>query len=67
MIVYRVTRDDGGGGYVNFPCGFCAKCYKIIGTYHIPDYKFCPWCGHKFRRKRQNITYDELMKIVNRT
>ena len=64
MIVYRVTRSDDNGGYVNFPCGFCTKCKRNIGAYSLPDWLFCPWCGHKFKRRHKEITYDELMKMI---
>lgn len=66
MIVYRVTKSDDNGGYINFPWGFCTKCGRDIGSRFLPNWLFCPWCGHKFRRKRQEITYDELMKRLCR-
>lgn len=66
MIVYRVTKRDDNGGYINFPWGFCTKCGRDVGSRFIPNWLFCPWCGHKFKRKHQEIEYDELMKRLCR-
>lgn len=66
MIIYRVTRKYDDGSSVNYPCGFCTQCGRNIGNRFIPDWILCPWCGHRFKRRHQEITYDELMKMVGK-
>lgn len=66
MIVYRVTQSDENGEYINFPWAFCTKCGRDIGSRFIPDWLFCPWCGHKFKRSHKEIAFEKLMKMIRR-